>query len=557
MRSVVVPKRRFSPTALPFCLVAGLILYSGNATAAARLLDLESCEVAETGWLNAGIVRKLHTIRKFNPETNRMGDITRLIYDFSPSTPDAGIQRYTAQRIEEVIKHSASFFKATAQMRGPPNLLCVIDPSSGELKYVQFIDPAMEDGTMGEYNWKRRAKAGTPDIRLAPEVIRAFDDLAQRIPAASKHIMTPAHELIHAIQGSYSMFTVCGKPYGVCGDGWVDEGIADAFAYAWLRMYERARPVRKIKLKRPLRYLDEPLHQPSKWGREANDQNYATSYFWEYLAWEPKYVYTDKDKELETGLLAGLRPKSRFDSTLIKRFMNLDEESKTKYRPDSARANQWQLEWLDKILKDALVKAKDKLKFKIPRNPKGGLFVIYPKFAAWMLAHQTNGVKDKKLDRALQRLFKNGYKDENGDKVKECPKRKVKFSEGPAETITIPISEVATACLRLQRVGENKNSDVDIIMKEPSDAFGQIHLGWDGEVVPPHEDKYPTRSKKWTIGQPFGTGKYHAAGGELIIAISNIPEDMSEIVALKIGKPTRVLKVKLEYRYSTAGDSND
>ncbi|MDP6951584.1 MAG: hypothetical protein QGF53_02385, partial [Alphaproteobacteria bacterium] len=348
-----------------FCIVIG-----GAPVAAVPLAE---CTDDEYGWL----------------QTFEIGNLDAAGRDFvdgyaaSPDRP--AILSRAGDLMEEALHHAAAFYRATLKLKAPPKLLCVADPDSGEMSYAIIVDPSFADpgsDSLGEYS--------APEIRVSTLVSDAYGSMASGGGADADPFLTPAHELFHAVESSYRIFTVCGRGLRLCTRSWVDEGLADAFAYAWLRKYERANSRYRTKLERSLPYLDHPLHRPSD-----DDEAYHRSLFWSYLAWAPKYVYTYRDKKGPSGQIVGLTPKGRFDARLLIRFMNMANPSADPSTL-SARAGQWELKWLDEVLAMALNEAMDKLNIKIPRELKGGLFVIYPKYAAWLVGHLTTGVGERK-----------------------------------------------------------------------------------------------------------------------------------------------------------------
>lgn len=514
----------------------------GNASAGTGRIDVASCEAADVGWLREGIVRDVDKAQR------------ELILDYGPTAVGAGIEQDAANKIEYAIRHALNFYRTGLRPQGrsldvpsskpwengvppPPRMLCISEPDTDVKKYVIFPDTISKD-TLGEYRAPGPVLGGVPDIRIDPTVILAFQDLARgNGKVDSEKITTPAHELFHAIEAAHPMFTNpmlqgC-KEYGVCPAHWVSEGIADAMAYAWLRKYETGvlgnRP--RIKYNRQLPYLDLPLHKAP----DNSDEAYAVSLFWEYLAWEPRYVRNEKDHRLVSGTLLGLRPdqnKAFFDPRLILRFMNMDAAAIAKYSSASNRKGAWELEWLDHVLRDALVEARKDLSIEIPRDPKGGLFVVYPKYAAWLVAHQTNGRSNAQINARLGELFMNGC----------LP---VTVVEDFDASVSLEIPDLATACVALLR--PNVSDQVDISLEGTQALRDRIHIGWNGEVIPPHKKGNRT-AKRWTVGLPLGQGTPSPTAKALILAISNVPEDTTAISAQPYDAKASVSQVDLTFR---------
>jgi len=521
-------KAIIKPAVFMLWLLVGAMVTCMVAEAQNVLVTPEDCR--DEGWFDHGLVRGV------DPQQNKL----ILNYATSPST--TGIQRQTAAEIEKAITHGITYYRDTLKLLPPPRLLCVADPNAGgEYKYVFGMDSQMVNDAWGIFHEDSSGPFPTPNIALAPGVITAFSGLANGGPGDDGPIMTPIHEFFHSVAVAYPLFKVCGRG---CTAGWTDEGIADAFAYAWLRKYDMVELNNRITLNRSLRYIDHPLHQPGSSHPDGGDTEYATSLFWSYLAWEPKYVDKSKNRKHPGGSLFGLRPKGTgFKPELILKFLEMDPASVGKYSSISNRHGPWQLEWLDKALRDALVKARNSLSIKIPRDPKGGLYIIYPKFAAWLVAHLTTNLHSSALDGILDRLFNTG-----------CVEVTLNAEAGSPQTESFQVFEMATSCLRVTRTGKYKNATVDVTMMSPRDQFDQIHLGWNGEVITPH--KKMSKSKKWTVGAPLGSGSTNPTGADLVIAISNVPEDISSITSKPDGELTDVTVMELMIKYTNAGGTN-
>lgn len=507
---------------------------------AATLVDLEACEAEQVGWLTQAIVRDVDKPSR------------KLILDFGPTTVGVGVQQDAAIRIEQAIGNALDFYRNGLQGRGaaagtsalnpwdqgvppPKKMLCITDPTDNAQKYVIFPDSISAD-TLGEYRAPRPVLGGVPDIRIDPAVVLAYQALARGGRPDSDEIVTPAHELFHAIEAAHKMFThpMLGgcKEYNVCTAHWVGEGIADAMAYAWLRNNE-ARVIgasSSINIDRMLPHLDLPLHKTP----DNSDEAYAASLFWEYLAWEPRYVRNERDHAMASGTLMGLRPggnKTVFDPRLILRFMNMDPASIARYSQGGNRRGAWELEWLDKVLRDALVEARSKLSIPIPRNPKGGLWVVYPKYAAWLVAHQTN-MRSPQIMPRLKELFPSGC----------LP---VTLTMDFEAELTVEVPDIASVCIVLER--QKVSELVDITLRAPRPVRDRIHLGWNGEVIPPHRKGNRT-AKRWTVGMPMGAGSPSPTGLSLVLVISNVPEDTSTISAQTLSSPAAVARIPLTFR---------
>ncbi len=282
-------------------------------------------------------------------------------------------------------------------------------------------------------------------------------------------------------------------------------------------------------------YLDDPLHLPGD-----DNEAYNRSLFWSYLAWAPKYVYTYRDKKGPSGQIVGLTPKGRFDARLIIRFMKMANPSRD-YSNFRARAGQWELEWLNEMLAQALNEAMGKLSIQIPRELEGGLFVIYPKYAAWLVGHLTTGVSQRKRLSLLGQLFKN-----------VCEVADLTGGREDSDTVQLDIAEIATGCVIIKRSEDYENDRVDVTMTAPVDDLHRIHLGWNGGVVPASVDDGVT--KAWRIGLPQGDSVSNPTGRYLFLAISNVAEDISETVAKDDDDPPDKITVDLTIKFAVAGD---
>ncbi len=490
--------------------LAMLCLAAGAAPAAA--VPFQECR----DWLET------FEIGNVNPAGNDFIDG----YAASPDRPV--ILSRAGDLMEEALHHAAAFYRVTLKLTAPPKLLCVADPDSGEMSYAFVIDeslinPDPNKSVYGDYD--------APLIRISPEVVHAYGSMAGGSGAEADPFITPAHELFHAVEAGYRISSICGG----CTSSWVDEGLADAFAYAWLRKYERANSGSRTALERGLPRLDHPLHLPA----DADDAYYR-SMFWSYLAWSPKYVYTYRDKKGPSGQIVGLTPKGRFDARLIIRFMNMANTSRD-YSDYRARDRQWELEWLDEVLAMALNEAMDKLSIDIPRELKGGLYVIYPKYAAWLVGHLTTGVGHRKRLALLKELF--------GGK---CEVAALTASPDASDSVQVTIAEIATGCVHIKRPEDYENDRVDVTMTAPVDDLHRIHLGWNGGVVPPSVDDGVT--KAWRIGLPQGDSVSNPTGRHLFLAISNVAEDISETVAKDDDDPPDKVTINLTIKFAVAGD---
>jgi hypothetical protein len=471
-------------------------------TSPVMAVPLEECTAAEHGWLSS----------------SEIGTFDTATGDFAPSA----IAPEDAAPLEYALAHAASFYGNTLRLTAPPTLQCVADPDSGEMRYAFIVDPAL--GDFGEYNSAALALWGVPDVRIATEVVNAYT-------ADSERFVTPPHELFHAVEAGYPLFTAGGACTRMCARTWVVEGMADAFAYGWMRNYQITGSGGRVTLDRQLPHLDDPLHLPAN-----KDQAYARSYFWSYLAWQPKYVYVYKDKKGPTGQIVGLAPKGvRFDPRLMVRFMTMTNPLRS-FESLSSRGPHWELEWLDEVLKQALNKAIDDLGIQIPRDLEGGMFVIYPKYAAWMMGHLTTGVSDTKRDEALGGMFR------------ECRLLPVSANPGSAEPETVQIADLSTACFLIKRPEGRENDTVDVTMEGPAGDLSRIHMGWNGGVVVPSVDN--GRVKTWRLGLPQGDSPSNPTGALLWLAVSNVAEKLQATVS---ARNNGSIPVSLKANYIVSG----
>jgi len=162
-------------------------------------------------------------------ETFEIGNVNPAGDDFvdgyAPSPDRPVILSRAGDLMEEALHHAAAFYRVTLKLTAPPKLLCVADPDTGEMSYAfvvdeSLIDPDPEKSSLGDYD--------APLIRISPEVVHAYGSMAGGSGAGADPFITPAHELFHAVEAGYRISSICGG----CTSSWVDEGLADAFAYA-------------------------------------------------------------------------------------------------------------------------------------------------------------------------------------------------------------------------------------------------------------------------------------------------------------------------------------
>lgn len=470
-------------------------------------LPLLKCTGATDGWLS----------------NSEIGTFVKESGHFVPSAIGPGV----AAPVETALADAASFYKNTLGLTAPFKVQCVADPDTGEKRYAFIFDPNLSD--FGWYHTPAPPLTGVPDLRLKPTVVNHFITTSERF-------VTPAHELFHAVEAGYPLFTAAGACGRICANPWVFEGMADAFAYGWMRQYQIAGRVGRVTLDRELPNLDDPLHLPAD-----KDEAYARSHFWEYLVWEPKYVYIYKDKEGPKGQIVNLAPEAvRFDPWLLIRIMNMTTPLRVLNTPSDRKVH-WEMEWLDSVLKDVLNKAIADSGTKVPRKLKGGMFVVYPKYAAWMLGHLTTGVSDAKRDAALGNMFKKG-----------CRGLPVSTATGDAQTRTLRIFDMSTACFVIDRKQKGRANDrVDVTMEGSTDELNRIHMGWNGGVVVPSVDD--GKVKTWRLGLPQGDSPSNPTGQMLWLAVSSVAENLQDTVKPDNYNVASSFLLTLKAKYVVAG----
>ncbi len=365
----------------------------------------------------------------------------------------------------------------------PPKLLCL--SKSGETKYIViYKSPVDEEGSYAEYDGKcyntdaeaeAESNAILIDDKLVVPAYQAFrTGPINRAPLRERGgeaLLTPAHELFHAVQQGYPMFD------NLCPDKWVTEGLAEALGVAWIEsttvLGDRSRVWRDF---------SQPLHEPTQ--SESDIDAYGTWMFWQFLAREPSYRI--EGLTVESGVNADRARSRRFDPFLIHKFFKTEKEDGV-YVDGFLEVNglrDQELRWLDFILAKALNDAKNaavKDPNKRPADLKGGLIVVYPKFIA-------------RLDASLNRA---GRKNIFGG-----PCEIVDLRVKNEETIPITINEVAARCIRVDLNVNRTNKTFTVIAGEDFVDATSIHLGWAGSDQLAQKPKIGMKS--WMVAPKLG-----------------------------------------------------
>ncbi len=363
--------------------------------------------------------------------------------------------------IEAALADAAAFYSGAGFYA--PVLQCFDDPESRETRYAMHYATGMGED-LGDYE-PTRCGSGSAAARLnILEIPKHYGLMISGATANAAQIGTPPHELFHGVQSSYDMFSMCPKD-------WVWEGLAEALAYIWLQNYGPRNQQFKINMARGIRYIDYPLHMPytpvTKDG-EDNAHAYGTSLFWEYLTREPKLAIGD-----ETIALGLSR---RFDPALLERFMDMrgnDPKTYQDFAGATAPPGDWELRWLDKMLAD-LFNARLKR-----GQVEGGVYVVYPKFAAWLV----NSVKPDQL----KKFFKSSCEP-------------VTLSEEQPVSRSVAVRAVASACFAVSFPDNSANKAFMVTTRGAVATTTPLHLGANGDVIP--ASRHDDSRKSWLVLPP-------------------------------------------------------
>lgn len=378
-----------------------------------------------------------------------------------------------------------------------PVLQCFDDPDSGETRYAMHYDADMHNN-LGDYE-STRCGGGSAKARLnSLEIPKHYGLMISGATADSGRIGTPPHELFHGVQSSYDMFSLC-------PEDWVWEGLAEALAYIWLQNYGPRNRQYKISMGRTIRYIDYPLHEPYA-KDDDNGHAYGTALFWEYLTREPKLAVGDETVSL--GL------SRRFDPALLERFMDMrgnDSETYQSFAGATAAPDHWELRWLDKMLADLF---NERLK---RGQVEGGVYVVYPKFAAWLVNFVEPG--------QLKHFFKAG-----------CGA--VTLSEDQPVSHGVTVRRVASACLAISFGDNSDNKGFMVTMAGATKDTTRLHLGVNGEVI--SASRQDDSRKTWLVLPP--------------------PDQETVYLALSNVSPVAVrsedLSVSLSFQYAHKGEAS-
>lgn len=382
-----------------------------------------------------------------------------------------GIGSDVDKAIEKALAHAANYYSEQG-FDGKPVLQCFESSDSGETKFAVHyaVEGAPErlargeeplGSSLGDYD-SVRCGLGTAKIRLnLQRVATQYGLMITGTKALAPEISTPAHELFHAVQSSYPLFSLC-------PDDWVWEGLAEAMAYLWLQDWKDRRTIDRT---RSVRFWDYPLHKPKGHDdhpeNSDNTQAYGTSLFWEYLTHDPQYVISGE------AITAGLT--GRADSALILRFMSMDRLKNKEYFALHSPTD-WELRWLDEVLRDWFNPHLQRAKL------AGGLYVVYPRFIAWMV----DAVDDKSN---LRHLFEGGCEKVtlNPDPMRPVPGGIPRLAPVASECVAVFFPPGTTA---------NRSFSVNL-MGSPA-RTKSIHVSWKGtpeQLVPRVDEK----RKSWVV----------------------------------------------------------
>lgn len=348
-----------------------------------------------------------------------------------------------------------------------PWLVCFDDPSTGSRSYAIIWHPNLlsSQGDLGEYIVPDAQGAGADRAQIhldEPSVRPAYDQYAAAgIGKASDAFAAPYHELFHAIQANYETFQrpKGGSGYALIAPDWAWEGMADALAWTWVMTKHRG-----LETDRTKRGFDLPLNKPAD-----KSSAYGTDLFWEFLMREPRYDNNTVNLELSGKMHPGL----------IQNFLNLSEDFPKIYakyspfkclqtRPDGTCAKSNQEDWAVKALDEML---KEVFNAKLNPSPplEGGLYVVYPKFAAWLL----DTVADKNVSTAAQGIGKHW-----------SSIRAVQLPPSSEFTGTVSVKRLASECILVRMPSGTAGRDFFFTVLGDRDTLESLHLGVDGTDWP-------------------------------------------------------------------------
>jgi hypothetical protein len=397
------------------------------------------------------------------------------------------------KEIVENLKDAATTYSTIGF--NPPILRCYQDAASGDWLYTFHYETM--PGDHGEYlNPSRNTGTERARVMIDWSVQSGFGAALGGGTIRGDVLSTPAHELFHAVQESYPMIQL--QP-----SGWVSEGMADAFAHLHADGYHNHKrsgwSVDKNDT-RDVRFINYSLHSPKPVSPGmVSPQEYGTSIFWEFLISNPKFkipgvkVETPPADQNTQSVQLSSRPLSL---GIIKKFLNMSLSDYLAYEANGRKKNVFAILWLDRILVRQFNKAikviNDKSSTTVKLDPLkpngGGLGVVYPKFAAWLLnqADPANGKPDLVMMDSLKRdkIFEGG-----------CQTATVPTAVPTDASATLTIKVIGSVCLKVMATSSFwVHAKKGGAITDPE----RLHAGWDGNSqipTPMPEEK----GKAWRV----------------------------------------------------------
>lgn len=369
-------------------------------------------------------------------------------------------------------------------------------------------------------------------IEIDPVIRTTFAEMGPGRTGVMKvdHLMTPGHELFHGIQASYKLFKL------IPAD-WVDEGLADAFGYLFLRDYAATIPNSRIDKtinnmpRREIRYINYPLHLPKNLSSDptlngdekldaesqALDQAYGTSVFWEFLI--DNKVFNIRGSNIK---LDNINESETISVKIILDYFNIKDKYYDMYKGGFNPGKEvFAILQLDEILVEKFNEALSRSN-RLDYNG-GGLAVVYPKFAAWLLsqANPAKGTPDLAMVDSVShaQLF---------DTQPSCTEIEVPSRWSGTNAKTVKIKVLGSVCLKVKPASAGTPRDFHVFVRA-SDGLGEperLYAGWDGNVQEPEHRLSISLGRSWLVKPDIMS--LVPQTGEIYVSLSNVGLDLEK-----------------------------